>query len=769
MLWQLRDPMNTTRFNGEQGSPVWLGVCARRLRMGLVFLGILSCALPGRIATAQQNPKNVLLIYSTFEGRQQFANLLETAVRTHVRGQVNFYSANLSSRRADEKAYWDSVAQTLAHEYENTRLDAVIAISLPAFQFAIKYRDKVFPGVPIVFTLIDTVELNQVAVPPGVTGTTTRVGLSETIDLALRLKPDTQTIAVIDGDGTIWWGVAHQELLRRQDRIKEIDIIGPPSSETLKRIAELPPHTAILFQLAPLSSIHPTVSAYDVLTVASLRAPTYSAWRLLCLDYGCIGGGDSDWQKAIQSTGELTARILAGAPVQNIPVVSGTGAHIFVDWRALQRWHIPQSDLPPGTEILYRPPTMWEQYRKYIVAAIAVIALQALLILALFWQRARKRKAEAILRESEKRFRVMADATPSLIWMCDTKGKITYLNEQRLAFTGPDRSTGYGDTWFAFIHPDDIHDVLTSLWQALKDQRPFSKEYRLHRSDGTYRWMFDVASPRVNGDGSFGGFIGSATDVTDQKLAQQALENVSGQLIEAQEKERTRIARDLHDDICQRLAVLSMELEQAKHVRAGSLSTADELEIIRRHCSEIAGDVQSLSHELHSSKLDYLGVAAAVRGFCREFSKQHGVIVDFTDNNVPQHLPKDISLCLFRVAQEALHNAVKHSGATHFTVELSAIPGPTPGPTPSEVRLEVTDAGTGFDIEAAKRNRGLGLASMQERVHLVHGRFSIESKPGRGTTILVTVPLPAQNPPASEEPGSGTPQACNKPHDPIHV
>src|SRR6202000_624521 len=136
--------------------------------------------------------------------------------------------------------------------------------------------------------------------------------------------------------------------------------------------------------------------------------------------------------------------------------------------------------------------------------------------------------------------------------------------------------------------------ILERLSQALKDRQPFSMEYRLRRSDRVYRRMFDIASPRMNGDGSFAGFIGSAIDVTDQKLAQKALEKVSGQLIEAQEKERSRIARDLHDDICQRLALLSMEIEQANHNPNGS---PNNLEEIGKHCSEIASDVQSLSHE----------------------------------------------------------------------------------------------------------------------------------------------------------------------------
>src|SRR5277367_74006 len=156
--------------------------------------------------------------------------------------------------------------------------------------------------------------------------------------------------------------------------------------------------------------------------------------------------------------------------------------------------------------------------------------------------------------------------------MCDARGRITYLNERRIAFTGPDPEAGYGETWAAYVHPDDLKNVLDTVAQALKARQPFSREYRLRRSDGVYRWMFDVASPRLNGDGSFGGFIGSAIHVTDQKLAQQALEKVSGQLIEAQEKERSRIARDLHDDICQRLALLSMEIEQANRTSSGPLA-----------------------------------------------------------------------------------------------------------------------------------------------------------------------------------------------------
>jgi PAS domain S-box-containing protein len=380
-------------------------------------------------------------------------------------------------------------------------------------------------------------------------------------------------------------------------------------------------------------------------------------------------------------------------------------------------------------------PTFWERYRYYIIAAGVVIVIQCALIIGLLWAACTKTKSRG--GPSGKRKTLpshMTDTTPSLVWMCDPEGKVTYLNQRRVAFTGLDPKAGYGDTWIGYVHPNDLKNVLDALARSLRCQQSFSNEYRLRRHDGVYRWMFDVAASRVNGDGSFAGLIGSAIDVMDQKLAQEALKNVSGQLIEAQEKERSRIARELHDDICQRLTLLSLEIQHAMGKSDGKPPT-DRMEEVWEHCSEIAGDVQALSHELHSSMLDLLGLTAAVKNFCREFSNQQGSVVEFAHSGVPELLPRDVSLCLFRVVQEALHNAAKHSGVDFFEVHLQG--------TPEEIELEVHDAGAGFNQENVQTIGGLGLISMQERVHLVRGTFAIDSKTNRGTTIRVTVPLVA--------------------------
>ena len=262
-----------------------------------------------------------------------------------------------------------------------------------------------------------------------------------------------------------------------------------------------------------------------------------------------------------------------------------------------------------------------------------------------------------------------------------------------------------------------------SIWGAVHGRGPFTGPEPMRNVLSLQVFLIFAAAP----------FTLLAVVVEEREQARLVERELSKRLISEQEKERSRISSELHDDICQRLAMLSMELQKASSNENHLASaTKQRLEEIRRHCSEITSDVQLLSHELHSAKIDYLGISAAIRGFCREFGEHQKVSVEFTARNVPKSVSRDESLCLFRVTQEALHNAVKHSGADRFWVELSG--------AGYEVRLEVKDTGIGFDVKEANRIGGLGLVSMQERVRAVNGRFYIESKPGAGTKIIVSVP-----------------------------
>jgi PAS domain S-box-containing protein len=348
-----------------------------------------------------------------------------------------------------------------------------------------------------------------------------------------------------------------------------------------------------------------------------------------------------------------------------------------------------------------------------------------------------RKRAEQDLRESEERFRLISNAAPVLIWMSGPDKLCNYFNRPWLEFTGRSLEAELGNGWTEGVHPDDLPKCLETYTQSFDRRVPFSMEYRLRRHDGEYRWIHDTGVPRVNPDGSFAGYIGSGIDVTDRRRGEEALRTVSGKLIEAQEKERKRIARELHDDINQRLAMLAIELQQLKNIpRLSGARLRGRTEELFKRTTEISSEVQLLSHRLHSSSLEYLGLVPAMKGFCGEFAKHQKVEVDFAHSNVPSPLPPDVALGLFRVFQEALRNAVKHSGVRKYEVRLLGAPG--------RIQLTIRDSGKGFDPEEAMSGQGLGLVSMRERINLLKGAIAIVSKPKCGTEITVSIPLAAE-------------------------
>jgi signal transduction histidine kinase len=223
-----------------------------------------------------------------------------------------------------------------------------------------------------------------------------------------------------------------------------------------------------------------------------------------------------------------------------------------------------------------------------------------------------------------------------------------------------------------------------------------------------------------------------------RRMTEKVLLSVDRALVDAEERERARIARDLHDDIGQRIALLAIRIDEAAtDLPNPEVRVQTAIEELQTQIHELAVDIQGLAHALHVPKLEHLGLVATMRSFCHEFGRRHKVAIGFRSRDLPIVPPPDVSLSLFRVLQEALHNSVKHSGAQQFGVELFAVS--------DTIHLVVRDFGLGFNVEAVKRANGLGLVSMCERIRLVKGELSIESQPGRGTTIHACVPIASRN------------------------
>jgi PAS domain S-box-containing protein len=337
-------------------------------------------------------------------------------------------------------------------------------------------------------------------------------------------------------------------------------------------------------------------------------------------------------------------------------------------------------------------------------------------------------------RESAEHFRLVANSAPVLIWLSGVDKGCTYVNQRCLDFTGRSFEDEIGNGWTEAVHKEDLARCLEIYTTAFDRREPFQMEYRLRRHDGEYRWVLDSGAPMYKADGSFAGYIGSALDVTERKLAEEALSKVSQRLIEAQEKERSWIARELHDDINQRLAMLAMQMDLlAQNIPAALNDLRNKMAEASRQAADLSSDIQALSHRLHSSSLKHLGLADAAGALCREFSTRQHLKIDFHSDNIPTELPKDTALVLFRVLQESLQNAAKHSGAARVQVSLSG--------RSHAIQLTVRDDGIGFNPEQALTGAGLGLTSMKERLKLVNGHVAIDSEPGRGTVIHARVPI----------------------------
>ena len=347
-------------------------------------------------------------------------------------------------------------------------------------------------------------------------------------------------------------------------------------------------------------------------------------------------------------------------------------------------------------------------------------------------------RAEEALRESEERFRFIANTAPVLIWMSDVSKDCSYVNQTWLTLTGQPRESVLGNGWMDYIHPEDLAHFRDTYATAFDRREPFQTEFRLRRCDGQYRWIVSTGAPRNHGDGSFAGYIGSAIDMTERRLAAEALATIHERLIDAQEEERSRIARDLHDDIGQRLTVLSVDLDALARADGGRATAGrQQIEEARDAVMNIAKDAQALSHRLHPARLECLGLPAAAAALCQELSSQGTLEITFNAESVPEGLSRRVAVCLYRVLQEALQNAIKHSGVPKIAVTLRG--------EVDEIELTVRDRGAGFEVSRTQAH-GLGLTSMQERVRAVRGRLAVLSEPGHGTTIRARVPFVSDDP-----------------------
>jgi len=351
-----------------------------------------------------------------------------------------------------------------------------------------------------------------------------------------------------------------------------------------------------------------------------------------------------------------------------------------------------------------------------------------------------QKRAERALRESEERFRIMANAAPVMIWMAGPDTLCTFFNQPWLDFTGRPMQEQIGSGWTECVHPDDLPRCLDTYLKAFKARANFEMEYRLRRVDGEYRWILDAGTPRFEPHGAFAGYIGSCSDVTELKQAEEQLRQLSGRLIKLQEEERQRISRELHDTTASSLTGLIANLALVRRSAAAldpraRKALTESLDLARQCVREI----RTVSYLLHPPLLDELGLTSALRWYTDGFAKRSGVRVELDLPAKLDRLPRDAETALFRIVQEGLTNIHLHSGSATANIRIAR--------EANQIALTLRDKGRGIPAKILGQSAdniqglGVGIAGMRERVRQLGGQMEI-STGKKGTTVRATLPLP---------------------------
>ncbi len=703
------------------------------------WMAVALLAFAAGSATAAE-PKRVLLLHSfgwNFQAEDAFGDYLRTDLAEKSTYPLDTYEVLLEIARFSDGERDEAFVGYLRALFASHPPDLIITMVSPAARFIQRHRRDLFPSTPVIFAALDARSMRDATLTANDTTVAVSTDQRATIESILQTLPGTTNVAVVTGDAPIerfWVKELRQVAEQFQNRVDFIFLNGLSFADTLARVAALPPRSAIYYGDLVVDAQGIPHRQEEVLARlhAVANAPIFGQYDYQ-LGAGIVGGPLVSVHTLSQKTAEVAARILAGASPGDIKTPPQKLAEPEFDWRELRRWGVREADLPPGSAVRFRESTLWEQYRWYIFAAASFSALQAILIVGLLLNRLRLRHAHDRLRTSEEGMSLAALAAKLRFWVWD-------IPRDEVRASASDWSSGnwhsahpvHFDRFIDVVHPDDRELLRQAIRGALEGDGQYETEYRVTSPDSTVRWI--AARGRVEFDqhGKPRQLRAISIDITERRRGEDEARELNGRLITAHEDERARLAHALHDDVTQRLALLAIDAGR-KEKGLGDPVAGQAMRSIRRDLVQLSEDVHSLSYALHPAILEDLGLIEALKAECARFDAVEGIPTSFRAADGVDEPPQALSLCLYRVTQEALRNVARHSGASLVEVELRAVGG--------GFELAVRDNGAGFDPTRKQGRPSLGFAGMRQRLSLVDGELLIDSAPGGGTRIVARAPM----------------------------
>jgi PAS domain S-box-containing protein len=480
-------------------------------------------------ADHKDNHLRILILFSddsNLPAQEIVEQSIHSTLRNGSTAPIEIYSEYLDSVRTSVAGYEEEFVSLLHRKYEDRQIDLIISVSNPALKLLLTNRSKLFPETPIVFYLLDQRSLVGQSLGQNITGVWSALNFKANLDLALELHPNTKNLVVLAGVSDFdkyWTARVREDFPAYEGKLQISYLVGLTIPEQQQALAKLSPETILLFVSSMRDGAGYSNPNTEILRQISpvSKAPIYGTTDAQ-LGVGIVGGKLISFEAIGGEIGKLGLRILSGEKPESIAPY-GIPNVVMFDWRQLQRWNINEQKLPVGSIVRYRQPTIWEQYRWQIIGAISLIILQTFLIALLLVNRAKRRRAEEEVRLSEARFREMADSSPIMIWIADSKMLCTYFNERCMDYTGLTLAELQGNGWLESVHSEDSQRCIDIYTEAYARRESFVYEFRVRRSDGEYRWLYSTGVPRFAANGELLGYIGSAVDIHDRKLAEYAV------------------------------------------------------------------------------------------------------------------------------------------------------------------------------------------------------------------------------------------------------
>jgi two-component system sensor kinase FixL len=518
MIWNLRQAVGTIKAS---------------VLSIVFFMTLMLPLLQSRAVLASEDPKRVLLLFSDDQGVSFISTLsqsIRSTLNSKAEGRVEFYTEHLDRIRITDEIYERELVSFWQKKYEARKVDLIIVCIASAFDLLSRHRSELFPGAPVVFCLLFDPQASGIKTGSNATGVWSVSPFGPTLELILRLHPDTRRVMLVSGSGDFdrtVLEIAKAELRGFENEVEIIYLQDITISELQNRLASLPDHTIVIQLSFSQDKAGVIVDGPEILSkVASAStAPVYGVSSII-LGRGIVGGSLVSTEDLGARSAEIGARILAGERPQDIAPQIVPNALMF-DWREMRRWGISEKNLPPGSIVRFVVPSFWDEYQWRIISVISLLIVQFVLIVGLVINRVRRKQANERMRESEERFRVMADNAPVLIRISGPDRLGTYFNRQWLEFTGRTMEQELGNGWAEEVHPEDYQRCISAYFSAFEARRSFRIEYRLRHSDGEYRWVLDTGIPRLMPDGAFAGYICSAIDITERKQVEEMLHKIA--------------------------------------------------------------------------------------------------------------------------------------------------------------------------------------------------------------------------------------------------